>query len=114
MTRSREVVDILAFSSARKGENNFCTGDQREESILTQEISRSTTCRQERDGMHLVGCPTCARPAKVRSQFFGSELACRHCSATFVVTELVDGSKLARSTTANRYSERLVTQLMDR
>lgn len=68
--------------------------------MLTQGTTHSTTTHQESDAMNLIGCPTCGRPAEVRSQLFDTELACRHCSATFVVTELMDCSKLARSMTA--------------
>ncbi|QDV85270.1 hypothetical protein TBK1r_42490 [Stieleria magnilauensis] len=50
----------------------------------------------------LIGCPVCGRPAKVRPKLVGEEVACGHCHGTFVVTEQMNGEKLARSTTADR------------
>ena len=73
--------------------------------MLMQEMTYSnqaTILCYEDDRVHLVGCPTCGRAAKVRTQWLDTELACGHCSATFVVSELMDGSKLARSTNADK------------
>lgn len=50
----------------------------------------------------LIGCPICGCPAKIRQQLVGEELACGHCRGTFVVTEQMNGSKIARSTTPAR------------
>ncbi|MDV6031473.1 MAG: hypothetical protein F9B45_15525 [Phycisphaera sp. RhM] len=65
-------------------------------------VLRDEQDRNEQDKVHLVGCPTCGRAAKVRTQWLDTEVACGHCSATFVVSELMDGSKLARSTNADK------------
>ncbi|QDV47514.1 hypothetical protein Enr13x_74240 [Stieleria neptunia] len=73
--------------------------------MLMQEMTYSnqaTSLCKELDDVHLVGCPTCGRAAKVRPQWLDTEIACAHCSATFIVTELMDGSKLARSTNADK------------
>ena len=48
-----------------------------------------------------VGCPTCGRPATVRSQFVGTELGCAHCGGTFVVTEQIHGRHVTESTIQN-------------
>ena len=50
----------------------------------------------------VIGCPVCGRPAKVRPQLVGEELACGHCHGTFVVMEHMNGEKSARSTTLAR------------
>jgi PleD family two-component response regulator len=50
----------------------------------------------------LIGCPVCGRPAKVRPHLIGEELACGHCHGTFVVTEQMNGEKIARSITVAR------------
>tara|TARA_R110002072_G_scaffold301478_1_gene481306 strand:+ start:7504 stop:8244 length:741 start_codon:yes stop_codon:yes gene_type:complete len=73
--------------------------------MLMQEMTcsnQATVLGDEHDNVHLVGCPTCGRAAKVRTQWLDTELACGHCSATFVVSELMDGDKLARSTNADK------------
>ena len=73
--------------------------------MLIQEMTYSnqtTVLCDEHDNVLLIGCPTCGRGAKVRTNWFDTELACGHCSATFVVSELLDGSKLARSTNADK------------
>lgn len=53
----------------------------------------------------LIGCPVCGRPAMIRQQLIGEEVACGHCHGTFVVTEQMDGSKTAQSTTAGQQPE---------
>lgn len=73
--------------------------------MLMQEMTHSnqaTSLCKEHDDVHLIGCPTCGRAAKVRTQWLDTEIACAHCSATFIVTELMDGSKLARSTNVDK------------
>lgn len=48
---------------------------------------------------HLIGCPICGRPSKIRQQLIGQEVACSHCHGTFVVTKNFEGSLTASSTT---------------
>lgn len=77
--------------------------------------NQATSLCKELDDVHLVGCPTCGRAAKVRPQWLDTEIACAHCSATFIVTELMDGSKLVRSTNTDKpqpqKNEQLILQL---
>lgn len=65
-------------------------------------LTAKTNCQRPATEPLLIGCPVCGRPTKIRQHLVGEELACAHCHGTFVVTEQMDGSKTARSTTAAR------------
>ena len=75
--------------------------------ILQEQYARTANANFQTSSTEslVIGCPVCGRPARIRQQLIGEEVACGHCHGTFVVTEQVDGRKTARSTTASQQPE---------
>lgn len=58
----------------------------------------------------LIDCPVCGHPAKIRQQLLGASVACGHCNGTFIVTEQLNGTKIARSISSVIQANRSVAQ----
>ncbi len=58
----------------------------------------------------LIDCPVCGRPTKIRQQLIGESVACGHCNGTFIVTEQLNGIRIARSISTVIQAQRPASQ----